>query len=292
MLERPVGLRQHPVRVALEDVDVRGDARDPRDELHRAGTGTDDGDPLAPQVDRVVPLRRVEQLPLEAVHARQVRDVRLVQRAVGQDDDPRAVLLPRAGPDVPAVGRLVELVRRDLGVEPDVRLQVAFLDDVLDVVEDLRLLRVHPAPVPVRREGVGVHHARHIAGAARVRVLPPGAADLAGLLQDDEVAMAGLGQLHRHAETGQAGPHDQHVRGLRWTRPSPAQRPSGFLLIWSLAAGTWTARQPKPRGHPEASSISSGSETVLSVPTAPSQRDVRALEDHHCPGTQADATEG
>ena len=63
------GNRQEPWRRALEHDEIRRDVGDARNELRGAGTGADHGDPLAAQVDGVVPPGRVEPLPLEVVDA-------------------------------------------------------------------------------------------------------------------------------------------------------------------------------------------------------------------------------
>ena len=59
---------------------------------------------------------------------------------------------------------------------------------------------------------------RDVAGAARVGVVPPGAADVLGLLQDDEVVPAGLLELDRHAEPGEPGADDDDAGANRRRR--------------------------------------------------------------------------
>jgi hypothetical protein len=50
----------------------------------------------------------------------------------------------------------------------------------------------------------------HVARAAGVGVLAPGAAELVGLLEDEEVD-AGLLELDRHAEAGESGADDDDL---------------------------------------------------------------------------------
>ena len=68
-----------------------------------------------------------------------------------------------------------------------------------------------------------------VAGAARVGVVPPGAADVLGLLQDDEVVDAGLLQLDRHAEPGEPGADDDDpgLGALTHDAPSSLTSPTG-----------------------------------------------------------------
>jgi len=52
---------------------------------------------------------------------------------------------------------------------------------------------------------------RDVARRARVGVVAPGSADLAAPLDDDEVALAGLGQLDGRAEPGEAAAGDEDL---------------------------------------------------------------------------------
>ena len=65
-----------------------------RHDLDGAGTGPDDRDPLAGQVDAVVPLRGMESGTAEFVHAFDVGHVRDVQRARARDQELSDVLVP------------------------------------------------------------------------------------------------------------------------------------------------------------------------------------------------------
>src|SRR5947209_18245257 len=74
-----------PRRRALEDEELTCDWRDLGDELHGARPGADHRNPLAPQVDAVVPTGRVEGRSLEAVAPFDVRVVGSVQLTDGAE---------------------------------------------------------------------------------------------------------------------------------------------------------------------------------------------------------------
>ena len=89
------------------------------------------------------------------------------------------------------------------------------LGHVADVVTDLRLGREGAGPVRVRGEGERIDVAGHVAGAARVVVVPPGAAWVRGPLEDHEVLAARAAQLRTHRDAGEAGADDRHL-DLGW----------------------------------------------------------------------------
>jgi hypothetical protein len=62
--------------------------------------------------------------------------------------------------------------------------------------------------------GEGVHVRLDVAGAARIGVVAPGAADLVGLLQDHEIGDAGVLELDGHAEPGEPGTNDDDLGTL------------------------------------------------------------------------------
>ena len=86
-----------------------------------------------------------------------------------------------------------------------------FVGHPLEVVADLLLRREHRGPVRVRLERERVQVRRHVAGAARVGVLAPGAADRVGLLEDDEVLDARFLELDRCADAGEAVADDHDL---------------------------------------------------------------------------------
>ena len=76
-------------RCALEDVELLGHLGQLGDRLHGGGTGADDPDHLALEVDVVAPPGRVERLALVRLHALDARQLGLGQDAVGQHDEAR-----------------------------------------------------------------------------------------------------------------------------------------------------------------------------------------------------------
>ena len=84
--ERRVDLRQDPLRLALEDVELRHVRRDDRDELHRARGGADHRDPLTFEVVGPVPPGGVEHRALERIEPRDVGPVEVAEHADRADD--------------------------------------------------------------------------------------------------------------------------------------------------------------------------------------------------------------
>src|SRR6185437_9955502 len=91
----------------------------------------------------------------------------------------------------------------------------------------------------------------HVARAARVLVVPPGAAEVVFLVQDDEIVVPGLLQRDPHPDPAEPGSHDYdpwHVRTLtqeyhprpRSHAPRPPERP---------LYRTTTVSRPAPRTH-------------------------------------------
>ena len=184
-----VGVRRDPLRGALEDRHPLGAPGDGRDDLHGAGPGPDDGDPLPGDVEVVGPVHRVEQRAVEVVEAGQVGDLRAVELADRGDDDGGgaglAVPVPVAADDGPAAGVVVPGHRLDLDAEADVAAQVLGVGDVAEVVEHLVALAEVRRP-GLRTERVGVQVAGGVDAGAGIAVLPPRPADLVVALEGDD----------------------------------------------------------------------------------------------------------
>src|SRR5690348_3386041 len=120
-------------------------------------------------------------------------------------------MLARTRRDAPAELEIVPPGALHRAAQPQVRAQTEPVGAALQVVPDLRLPREGVRPVRVEGEGVRVQMRGHVAGAARVGVVTPGAADLAGLLEDDEIVAAGPLELDRRAEPREAGSDDRDV---------------------------------------------------------------------------------
>src|SRR5207248_1890872 len=117
---------------------------------------------------------------------------------------------------------------------PDLVRDAVLVRAVPQVRQDLVPGREHPGPARVLLERERVQVRRDVAGAARIRVVPPGTAEVAGLLQDDEVLAACLLELDPHAQPGKPGPDDHDLshssRGYRRVTPR----------------GRGSVRRPKP----------------------------------------------
>jgi len=88
--------------------------------------------------------------------------------------------------------------------EAQIRRQRETSGALLQVGAYLRLRGELAGPVRVGRKRKRIDVGLHIAGAARVVVVAPGAAECLGLFGDKEVAKAGFLELDRHAQAGEA----------------------------------------------------------------------------------------
>src|SRR5436305_2713112 len=163
---------------------------DLRDDLDRPRACADDRDTLAGQVVIVVPRRRVEDRAREVVEAWQVGKARLAERAGRGRDRPRGELAV-GGADPPALRFVVPLGLLDLAAEDRVFVDALLARDCTQVFLDLVLRRERRAPARVGGERKRVEVARHVAGAAGVGVVAPGATDVRAALEQDEVATTG-----------------------------------------------------------------------------------------------------
>jgi hypothetical protein len=186
-------------------------AGEPGDELDRARAGADDRDTLAGELVPGVPLHGVEGLALEVLEPGHVGIGRAVERSQGGDEHPGRDRLLAVDLDLPQLGVVVPLGARHASVQPDVAADAEAIGRAFQVGADLGLGGEGARPVGVLGEGERVEVARHVARAARIDVVPPRAADGAGLLQDDEVAQALLGEADRHPEPGEAAADDDDL---------------------------------------------------------------------------------
>src|SRR5580704_10926753 len=103
---------------------------------------------------------------------------------------------------------------------------------------------VRPARVGRERERVQVR--RNVAGAAGVSVVPPGAADRGGALQDDEIGPARLAQPDARAQAADAGPDDRDPHVFRQRAGhllpfGPASRSPVRRVSSGRPLGTWAS---------------------------------------------------
>ena len=209
--DRPVVERRAPVGGALVDGQRRGHLRDHRDDLHAAGAGADDRDPLAREVDRRrrppagVVLLAAEVVPPGARRGRTAPRARRSPRPGTAPGPP----LPSSSVTVHRAVGLVERRRGDGDAEAHVAAEVEAVDHVVEVALGLGLLGEVLLPLPLveelLREEVAVRVALGVEARARVAVPVPRAADAtAGLDQRDrEARLAGAVQL---VDAGDARP--------------------------------------------------------------------------------------
>ena len=209
--EGPVALGHDPGWGALEDHEPRGLLGHLRHELDGTGTRADDADALAGQSDGGVPPGRVHGGTREGLGAGNGRDAGVLEGAGAGDQEAGVHHQLIGAAEGPAAGLLVEAARQDLGTEAHEPAQLVALDQVEEVALDLGATGVVVTPVGVGRKGQRVEVAGHITGHARVGVVPPGATDVVGPLEDDEVLGALLEEADRGRDAREAGPDDGDV---------------------------------------------------------------------------------
>ena len=143
----------------------------------------------------VIPPAGVKRVPLEGFDAGYARQFRHMQRARAHADELCGEGIAAIGFDDPARIRLVPIQAYDLGVEQRVVIKAVLLADTLAVREDFRRMRVF-----LGRHVTGFFEQRHVdhrcrvALRARISVPVPGAAEVAALLDDADIADAGFRQ--------------------------------------------------------------------------------------------------
>src|SRR5439155_18328544 len=185
--------------------------RDLRDVLDGAGARAHRGHVAAREVVVVLPPRRVERAPGEALEAGQARDRRAAELAGRGDDDVGLDRLARGGLQPPAPGVLVERRLGDVRAEAQVVVQAVLGDAVLEVREDLLARGEPPGPVALGLEGERVQVRGDVAGEAGVRVVAPHAADALGAVEDRERLHPRAPQGDAHADAGEAAADDGDV---------------------------------------------------------------------------------
>src|SRR5690606_21280061 len=246
------------------DVEVDDVWRDLGDQLERAGAGADASDPLAGQIHAVVPAGGVQHLAPEGFDPVDVGHDRALERPDGVDDVASGDLagsIRVLDGDTPQVVGLLEGHGGDRGVEPHPGAQVAPLDDVLGIGQQLRAGREDPRPTAALLVAEAVHERGDVHGDARVAVGPPRAAGTVPLLEDHVVLHAHGLELDRRPDAAEAGADDDDVVvghgrercARRWAhRPTLAPRrmrfwytPGGSIAITlnSWASGPMNTRR-------------------------------------------------
>jgi hypothetical protein len=175
--------RRGPVGTPLENGERPHLVGDLGDDLDCRGAGADHRHLLAGKLDTVVrPVKRMEGMALEAVHALEARQRRDRQQAERQDNEAGAERAAVGEAEPPGVGGLVVMSRVDTGVELHVAAQVELLGDMVQVAQVLGLAGEFFLPVPfvqeLARERVAVGVALRVEAATRVTIRVPGAAEV------------------------------------------------------------------------------------------------------------------
>ena len=190
-IDTTVARRHAEVWRTLKHRQVLGLLRDLRDRLHRRGPRADDADTLGGEVDAIMrPLARVVTLARKGAQPLDRRHVGGRQGTDGRDDEARRDGVAFVGAHGPQLGVVIEDDFDDALAKLDVGLQVEALGAVLEVAQDLVLLRIALGPVPflqqVLVERVTVDVAVGVAACAGIAIPVPGAADaVAGLEHRD-----------------------------------------------------------------------------------------------------------
>lgn len=192
----------------------------------------------------MVPLLGMEDLALEVLQAIEAWIGRGGQAAHAGNHGVRGVMVALGVMQVPEALPLVPGQFADLGVQQGLFLQAVFFPALLQIGADFRLAGEHPRPLRVRFEGEGIDVGLHVAGAARVVVDSPGAADAGVLFEDQEVVLAFLAETDRHPQPGETGADDGDLAvpgGGRGGLGTHGQAPV-MIVCWRIHSSTCECR--------------------------------------------------
>src|SRR5437588_1751526 len=188
----------------------------------------------------------MEAVALELIRALQAWDRGLVQLPGGEDQRVGLPASPVGAGDRPAPGVLVPATRAHVGVRNDQPVHPLVTRHLLQIAEDLLLGRAELRPVASLRERERVEMAGHIAGAAGIRVVAPGAAEPGPALEDFNVVAPVPAQLDRSRDPAEARSDDHHSHATTSTPTrSPAEASPGFSTestasIAAIATASWS----------------------------------------------------
>jgi hypothetical protein len=171
----------------------------------------------------VPPLAGVVALALERLEALVRRHVGGRQSADRGDDKASRHHVALVGAHCPKLGAFVEYDLDDPLAELDVGLEVEAFGAMLEIAQDLILLRIALGPVPLLQqvfvERVAIDVAIGIAACAGIAIPVPGAADPVAGLEHGDVEVELVAQRMQHVHAGKSGADDDGIE-LRF-RASP-----------------------------------------------------------------------
>ena len=229
LIHRAVLGRNRVLRSALEDRQMLGFTRDHRNRLDAAGTRADHCDSLAFELNALVrPGAGVVPLALKRVESGNLGNLTGRDAADGSDDVLGGDVVSLVGLNFPEPGVVVEAGRGDASVELNATAQIEAVRDMVEVAEDLGLLWILAAPVPLLQqvvvEGEAVDVALRVAARPWIAIPEPGAADAATALVHLDVHTLVVAQPLEHVHPGEAGSNDDGVvvsgGGFRHVRSS------------------------------------------------------------------------
>src|SRR5258708_9764928 len=158
----------------------------------------------------------VERGALEAFATLDFRKRRHVQRAHAGDQHARTNAHSVPGRNVPHSFRFVPDGFTKASVESHIRSKAVLLDAALQIIVDFLLTGIHARPLGRRREGKRIKVRRNIASAARIAIVPPGAADVGALFDDEKRAHPGFEKLDTHAQARKAAADNEDIDAGDW----------------------------------------------------------------------------
>ena len=191
----------------------------------------------------------MEGLTGETAHAGNMRNRGFVQWPCGQDYAARQQWLPSVQINLPAL-----LVRKPaqghhVGMETNQRAQRIVIGDAQNIVLNFLLLRVRSRPVHVGRKRKGIQVRRHVAGAAGIDVVPPGASHFATSLQYCQRLCAARPHTNGGTQATKPSPHNGHIdyfHATNLTQPDQILKP--LSVTWVSLVTQSKFRDPNAHG--------------------------------------------
>ncbi len=206
-----------------------------RHHLHRRGTGADQADADTAQTGEtafgaaagvvVIPAAGVEGVAAEVFDAGNTRQLRAIERPGRQTHPASPHPIAAIGGDDPSLGVLVPREALGSGLEADVAVEIELPRDRLtmgaDLVAERVLLLRHVADLLEQRQ-VGIR--LDVAGDAGVAIPVPGAAEVAGRIDDTDALDTRLAQPRSRQQPAEAAADDRNLHVVEQRRAGEARR--------------------------------------------------------------------